>query len=197
MAKIEAEAANPENAGEQVEPVKGKSRTIIIAGFVALILLEVIIAAILLPGRSSVANGVDEAYQKRIEDSDTPIEPILNPAEEVQPKPGEMLEYAFESPFRTQIVSSGTPATTIFVDANFALKYLKTDQKRFEKDFEKVKYTVVSKINSILRNSKRVDIMDPNATRLRNTIKQEINLIMGDPPIIKEVMLLSINHSED
>lgn len=191
MAKAEANPAVEESEEQQGEPVKGKSKLIIIGSFVGFILLELIVLVLFLPTPSQTGQSVAEIQKENLEKiEESPLGGItLDPGAELMPSPGDLIEIPLENPFTVQLPSEDGLTTTT-LRAKFVLLYHKDDKRRFEKEYTNIPLQLHSEIYQILKTSKEQDVRDPLTKRIRLRIRNAANALFSKPPIIVDVKVL-------
>jgi len=159
------------------EPVKTRSKILILLAFSVVVLLQMIFLAYVLRGFSSPPPGEQQESIPRLA-LEEPVQRL------------DLVEFPITEPF-TCMAASEDAISGFNVMAKFTLKIEKSKLSGFETLHNKVKDKIRGEIVTILRSSKIEDLNDPNCTRIRNRILLKINEILAEPqPLVKEVIVV-------
>ena len=184
MAKAEADPQTPETEDVSVQPVRSKSKLLILLAIVALVLLEMIFLLFLIPKPAVQSTTTVDAT-----DSPTPEFPI-DTGNAV--KPGDWVEFPIPDPFMCMITSMEGESGGYSISAKFTLKVEKANESKFTGLYEKVKGDIRDQILTILRSSKVPDLTDPANTMIKNRVLKKTNEIFGES-LVKAVLVENFN----
>ena len=170
-----------------VQPVRSRTRLLILIAFSAVVLFEMILLVWFLP-KPNVSSGDQHATEVP---GMTKL-PVFDPEEHNEPKPGDLVEKTIP-PFLVMVPApDGT--TGYNISAQFTLRVESKQERRYETLYALVKGQIRDQINVILSSSKIADITDPNRMVIRNRILLKVNEILREPhPIVKDVLIESFN----
>jgi len=161
------------------EPIKPRSRMLVLLVFFAIVLLEMLLLVWVLP-RSPVPP------------SDETVGPDVRIRVEQPIKPIDLAENPIATPFNCMITEEDGVGYMIAAQITLACETNK--KSRYETLYEKVKGQIRDQINVILTSSKITEVKDPNHTVIRNKILLKVNEIFAEPqPLVKEVVIESFN----
>ena len=186
MAKAEPDVEVEETP--VVQPVKSRSRLIILLAVSVLVLFQAIFLGLIL--RSLTPAMPDDTREVL---PDVPGGLVVE--EPLAIKPGDLVEKPITPPFQSQVTSEdGT--TGYMVAAQFTVMCEKGKESKYDTLYSLVKDKIRAEVLTILRNSKVEDIVDPNCTTIRNRILQKVNEILAEPqPIIKDVIAVDFRYT--
>ena len=184
MAKAEADPQTPEIEEVSVQPVRTRSKLLIILAFVAVVLLEMIFLLFLLPQSAVPPVAAPETVESTVPEFSIEAGPTV--------KPGDWVEFPIPDPFMCMIPSIEGESGGYNISAKFTFKIEKSKESKFTGLYDKVKGDIRDQILTILRSSKVADLTDSANTTIKNRILRKVNEIFGES-LVKGVLVENFN----
>ena len=164
-------------------------RLYIVLGFFSLILFEVLILWIALPGRTpaTINAGVNAGELPTGIDNANTVPPDIGVQKNLIEKPiGEKNTFHFK---KTE------DGTTTSVSLIMNVKIQKADEAKFDKEYTAHTSEIIEAVTKELWAAKREDYLEVNRTAIKERTKKAINALFTSP-YVKQVVITEVNYEE-
>jgi hypothetical protein len=165
-------------------------RLYIVLGFASLILFQMLMLYILLPGRTpaQINGGIRAGEGPGVFDDTNPVPADVGKRETLQEKPiGEKTTFKFKQTF---------DGTTASVSAVIHVKVLKADAYKFETEYTNRMAEIIDAVLKILRGAAVAtseDYQEIGNTALKEKVQKAINAVLPKP-YVKQVFFTELNY---
>lgn len=189
MADPKKDASNSEESLEETKTSKGMPQLVIILGFAAIVLAEVIVGYfVIIPNGKSTAEttkaGIEGAVDGKIPSFGDDY--VADPANISNLPTEPPLEVLIDKKFyhRSPVGDDGLTEVQTF---QFVMVVNKKDEKDFQEKYDTVKYQIQSAIMKIVADSTPKERADTNLTQIKNKVRVSVNSFLGKPYVNKIV----------
>lgn len=183
MADPKKDASSSEDGVEETKASKGIPQLVIILGFVAIVLAEVIVGYfVIIPNSESTAETTKAGIEGSV-DGKIPSfggDYVDDPANKKNLPTEPQLEVLIEKKFSHRS-PAGEDGMTAIQTFQFVLLVNKKDEKEFQEKYDSVTYQIQSAIMKIVAESTPKERADNNLTQIRNKIRVSVNGLLGKP----------------